>query len=330
MANRIQQFGIVSSGNIKKYLKGPIVGLIAITLLFTILTPGFFSAGNFINILNQISIWGILALGMTFVVITGGIDLSVGCVLGLTSMVMGFLGTTLGVPFPLAIVLALMVGPLAGFINGFLVTRAKLPPFIATLSMFYVARGLANVITGGEQILGYPTWFMMLSYTKYLGIFTVTSITFLILAAFGGFFLAKTRNGRNIYAVGGNEEVARLSGIKAERYIMLVYIISGTLSAIAGILIASKVNASEPYQGNTYELYAIAIAVIGGASLAGGEGTMLGTLIGAFIIGILNNGLNLNGISPFVQTVLLGVIIAFAVGLDMFSRRDAKQLKAAA
>lgn len=307
--------------SIRKLFNGPIVGLLAILLLFTVVTPGFFSFKNFINILNQISIWGILSIGMTFVILTGGIDLSVGCVLGLSSMVLGYSANRLGLPFGLAILVALLVGPLAGYINGFLVTKAKLPPFIATLSMFYVARGMANVITGGEQILGYPNWFMMLSYKKYFGIFTVTSLIFLIFIGVTGFFLAKTKNGRNIYAVGGSEDVARLSGINVNKYKLLVYIISGFMSAVAGILIASKVNASEPYQGNSYELYAIAITVIGGASLTGGEGTMAGTLIGAFVIAILNNGLNLNGISPFIQTILIGVIISFAVGLDMFSRR---------
>ncbi|MBL7005811.1 MAG: ABC transporter permease [Spirochaetia bacterium] len=312
---------VLSIARLKSVLNGPIVGLVAIVLLFTIATPNFLTFKNFINILNQISIWGILSIGMTFVIITGGIDLSVGCVLGLSSMVLGYLGNRVGLPMPIAIILALFVGTIAGSVNGLLVTKTKLPPFIATLSMFYIARGLANVITGGEQILGYPDWFMMLSYKKYLNLFTITSLVFLLLIAVGGFFLAKTRHGRNIYAVGGNMEVARLSGINVSKYTMLVYVISGTMSAIAGILIASRVNASEPYQGNTYEMYAIAIAVIGGASLSGGEGSMAGTLIGAFIIAILNNGLNLNGISPFIQTILIGVIIVFAVGLDMLSRR---------
>ena len=305
---------------LKNFFKGPIVGLATLVVFFSIITPGFFSFGNFVNVVNQIAIWGVLALGMTFVIITGGIDLSVGCVLGLASMVLGFAYERIGLPFPVAILIGLLVGPLAGFINGLMVAKAKLPAFIATLSMFYVARGLANVITDGEQILNYPMWFVQFNYKRYLAIFTVAGFVFFALVFLSAFFLRKTRNGRNVFAVGGNEEVARLSGINVDKYLVLVYTISGTFSAIAGLMIASRVNASEPYQGNTYEMYAIAIAVIGGTSLSGGEGSVLGTLIGAFIIGILNNGLNLNGISPFIQTILIGVIIIIAVGLDMFSR----------
>ena len=238
----------------------------------------------------------------------------------MASMVLGFSYERIGLPFQLAMLFGLLVGPVAGLINGLLVAKAKLPAFIATLSMFYVARGLANVITDGEQILNYPMWFVQFNYKRYLGIFTVAGIVFLALVFISAFFLRKTRNGRNIFAVGGNEEVARLSGINVDKYLILVYTISGTFSAIAGLIIASRVNASEPYQGNTYEMYAIAIAVIGGTSLSGGEGSMLGTLIGALIIGLLNNGLNLNGVSPFIQTILIGVIIIIAVGLDMFSR----------
>jgi len=312
--------GTSAGKTLRNIVKGPIVGLLAIILFFAAVTPGFFSFGNFINIFNQIAIWGVLALGMTFVISTGGVDLSVGCVLGLASMVMGYAAEYLGLPFPLAMLLGTLVGPVAGLINGLLVSKVKLPPFIATLSMFYVARGLANIITDGDQILNYPAWFIGLNYTRYLGFITVSGIVFLLLVGSSQFFLTKTGAGRNLLAVGGSEEVARLSGINVDRHLILAYVISGTFAAIAGIMIASRVNASEPAQGTTYELYAIAIAVIGGTSLSGGEGSIIGTLIGAFIIGILNNGLNLNGISPFIQTILVGVIIVFAVGLDMFSR----------
>lgn len=310
--------------NLKKTTKifsGPMLGLILIVVIFGVITPNFFSIKNFINILNQLPIFGLLAIGMTLVVMTGGIDLSVGCILGLSSMTMGYFAVILGLPFPVAMIFAIIVGTLMGLISGLLVSRINLPPFIATLSMYYVARGLANVITGGEQILGYPNWLMMLSFKKYFGFITATSILFFVILLINHFILEKTSFGRNIYAVGDNEEVARLSGIDTKKYILFVYVASGFLSAVAGILTASKVCASQPFQGNGYELYAIAIAVIGGASLNGGIGSMKGTLIGCFVITILNNGLNLNGVSPFIQTILVGLIISVAVGVDKISRR---------
>jgi ribose transport system permease protein len=304
-----------------KLFSGPIVGLIVIIILFSLFTPDFFTLNNFINIFNQLPVYGVLAIGMTFVILTGGIDLSVGCILGLSSMIMGFLATSLNVPFVLAIIISIFVGTLFGLVSGLLISRLHLPAFIATLAMYYVARGLANVITEGKQILGYPSWLMMLSFKKYLGFITINMAIFIFFILICNFLLEKTRGGRDLYAVGGNIDVARLCGININNYILLVYVISGFMSAIAGIMTASRVCSSEPSQGNGYELYAIAIAVIGGASLNGGTGSMKGTLIGCLVIGVLSNGLNLNGVSPFVQTVLIGVLISFVVGIDMLSIR---------
>lgn len=301
--------------------RGPLFALLALSGVLWATTPDFFTLGNFLNILGQISVWGILALGMTFVIITGGIDLSVGFVLSLAAMVFGWAAKTVGLPIVAAIPLAVLAGSLCGLASGLLVAKAGLPAFIATLAMYYVSKGLAHIISGGNQIVDYPDWFLAWSYQYHLGIFSVSTVLFIVLIVSCWVFLEKRQSGRNLYVVGGSPEVARLAGIRVALVTTGAYVVSGTMAGLAGVVYASRVNASTPLAGAGYELNAIAIAVIGGASLSGGAGTIGGTVIGALFIGFLLNGLNLHGVSPHVQTVSIGLAIAVAALADMVRRR---------
>jgi ribose transport system permease protein len=206
-------------------------------------------------------------------------------------------------------------------VNGLLITRAKLPPFIATLTVMSVARGLANLTTGGEQVVGYPDWFTQLATIRHLGFLSITVGMFILLAIAGWIFLRYRATGRNLYAIGGNAEVARLAGVKVRHLTVWVYIASGVLAGLAGLVLSARLDSSQPSAGLGYELDAIAAVVIGGASLSGGIGSVGGTVVGVLIIGILHNGLNLVGVSPFIQQVIIGCVIAAAVTIDKFRRQ---------
>jgi ribose transport system permease protein len=300
---------------------GPFVGLIALCVALFIASPYFLTVNNLLNILDQVTILGILALGMTFVIITGGIDLSVGAVLALSIMVLGWTSHNGGWPLGLSIVAAILVGGLAGLVNGLGITLAKLPPFIATLAMLSVARGLANVITDGQQIVGYPEWFTNLSSQRYFGFLTITALVLIILLLLGWAFLRYRPGGRALYAIGGSREVARLAGIRVKRATAGVYVVTGLLAGLAGVVLASRLDSSQPSAAVGIELDTIAAVVIGGASLSGGVGRIPGTVVGVLIIGVLRNGLNLLSVSPFVQQIVIGVVIALAVMVDVL-RRD--------
>lgn len=302
---------------------GALIGLVALIIVLAILSPTFFTAGNLVNILDQITVLGILAVGATAVILTGGIDLSVGAVLGLSTMVLGYLSHQGGLPLPVAMLIAILVGAAAGGINGLAITFTKLPPFIATLAMMSVARGLANMITDGQQIVGYPDWFFNLSATRYFGFLSVTIITLIVLAAVAFVILRYRSAGRSVYAIGGNPEVARLAGIRVRAVTTWVYLLAGALAGVGGIVLASRLDSSQPSAGTGYELDVIAAVVIGGASLSGGTGRITGTIVGVLIIGVLRNGLNLLGVSPFLQQVVIGLVIAIAVMVDVLRRRKA-------
>jgi ribose transport system permease protein len=302
---------------------GALLGLIVLVVILAITSPTFFTAGNLVNILDQITVLGILAIGATAVILTGGIDLSVGAVLGLSTMVLGFLSHQGGLPVIVAMLAAILVGALAGLVNGLAITVTKLPPFIATLAMMSIARGLANMITDGQQIVGYPDWFFNLSATKYLGFLSVTIITLFVLAAAAFVVLRYRSAGRAVYAIGGNAEVARLAGIRVKGVTTWVYVIAGALAGVGGIVLASRLDSSQPSAGTGYELDVIAAVVIGGASLVGGTGRITGTIVGVLIIGVLRNGLNLLGVSPFLQQVVIGLVIAIAVMVDVLRRKKA-------
>jgi ribose transport system permease protein len=302
--------------------QGPLIGLILLCVAFSLISDVFLSARNALNVLDQITVLGILSLGMTAVIIVGGIDLSVGSVLALSIMVLGWLPRDYGVPFPLSVLLAIGAGGLCGLVNGLLVTRAKLPAFIATLTMMSVARGLANITTNGEQVVGYPDWFTSLATVRHLGFLSATVGLFIVLSAAGWVFLRYRATGRSLYAIGGSGEVARLAGIRVRPLTVWVYVASGILSGVAAIALASRLDSSQPSAGLGYELDAIAAVVIGGASLSGGIGGIGGTVVGVLIIGVLHNGLNLVGISPFIQQIVIGCVIAVAVTFDTLRRKE--------
>lgn len=305
-------------------IAGPLIGLVLLCVGFALTSDYFLSVRNGLNILDQVTVLGILAIGMTMVIIIGGIDLSVGSVLALSMMMMGWLAKNAGLPLPLAMVLGIVTGAACGTVSGILITYARLPAFIATLAMMSVARGLSNILTDGRQIVGYPDWFTDLATIRHLGFFSVTVTTFILLMIAAGIFLRYRATGRNLFAIGGNPEVARLAGIDVRRYTIVTYAVAGALAGVAAVVLAARLNSSQPSAGLGIELDTIAAVVIGGASLVGGVGSIAGTLIGVLIIGVLRNGLNLLGVSPFFQMVVIGLVIALAVAFDTLGRERGK------
>ncbi|MEQ1956477.1 ABC transporter permease [Mesorhizobium sp. CN2-181] len=300
---------------------GPLIGLILLCLFLTFASDKFLSIRNFLNVLDQITVLGIIAVGMTLVILIGGIDLAVGSVLALAMMVLGYLNIELGVPMYLAIPVSLVAAGLNGLIAGLLITRFNVPAFIATLAMMSVTRGLANMITDGQQLTGFPAWFNMAAITRYGGFVTTTVAVMLLVFAAAYFYLRYRYGGRALYAIGGNAEVARLAGINVKRMTVMVYTVCSVLAGLAGLVLAARLDSAQPSLGTSYELDAIAAVVIGGTSLSGGTGGIGGTIIGVLIIGILRNGLNLLSVSPFVQQVVIGLVIVMAVTAETLRKR---------
>jgi len=293
---------------------GPLLGLLLLGIALTILSDRFFTLDNLLNVARQISINAIISVGMTLVILTGGIDLSVGSIVALTgSITAGLLVGGQGI-VP-AMLLGMVVGALLGLFNGVLITRAEIPPFIATLGTMTAARGFTLVYTDGRPITGMEDAFRYLGGGYIAGI-PVPVIIMLVIFAAAYIMLKKTRLGRYIYAIGGNEEAARLSGINTKKILLSVYVLGGLLAGISGIIMASRLNSAQPTAGVSFELDAIAAVVLGGTSLSGGVGTIGGTLIGALIIGVLDNGLNLLNVSSFYQQIAKGLVILLAVFLD--------------
>ncbi len=300
---------------------GPLIGLIAMCVFLSLSTETFLSLRNLLNVMDQITVIGVMAVGMTFVILIGGIDLSVGSILALSAMVMGYLGNIAGLPFPLAIVLAIVVAGLTGTVSGLMITRLRMPAFIATLAMMSIARGLASMITDGEQIVGFPDWFSNLAITRHFGFLTVTVGVMVLITLASWIFLQFRPNGRALYAIGGSQEVARLAGVRVQLATVCVYALCGALAGVAGVILSARLDSAQPSSGLGYELDTIAAVVIGGASLSGGVGGIGGTAVGVLIIGFLRNGLNLLHVSPFVQQVVIGVVIALAVAADTMRNR---------
>jgi ribose/xylose/arabinose/galactoside ABC-type transport system permease subunit len=301
---------------------GPLVGLLLLIVVLSVLSPAFLTVSNAINIFQQISVLAILALGATAVIITGGIDLSVGSILALSGITTAWVASTAGLPFGLAIVVGLAAGAVAGLVNGLLITEGKLPPFIATLAMLSVARGLTLVMSDGRPISGLPSWFRQLVSYRLFGIVPLSVLLVVLLYVLGSAYLRLRPSGRALYAIGGSEEVARLSGLRVDREKLKVYTAAGFLAGVGGLVLAARLNSAQPTAGGGVELDVIAAVVIGGASLAGGAGTVAGTLTGALIIGVLRNGLNLLDVSSFWQQVVIGSVIAAAVMVDTLRRRQ--------
>lgn len=307
----------LKSANTSLFQKiAPFIGLILIIIIITAINPSFLSMSNILNVLRQVSINALIAFGMTFVILTGGIDLSVGSILALTGAVTAGMMAS-GIDPILAMLLGLFLGAVLGAINGVIIAKGKVAPFIATLATMTIYRGLTLVYTEGRPIsgLGDSMAFQMLGKGYFLGI-PVPVVTMLISFGILYFILKKTTFGRRVYAVGGNEEASVLSGINADRIKIYVYSLVGALAALASLILTSRLNSAQPTAGQMFELDAIAAVVLGGTSLTGGRGWIVGTLIGALIIGVLNNGLNLIGVSSFFQQVVKGAVILLAVLLD--------------
>ena len=300
---------------------GPLIGLVLLCVFLSFSTDTFLSMRNFLNVMDQITVLGVMAVGMTLVILIGGIDLSVGSVLALSGMVMGYLGNNREWPFVIAILVALVASAACGLTSGLMVTRLRMPAFIATLAMMSIARGIASIITNGEQIVGFPGWFSNLAIIRHFGFLTVTVGLMVAITVIAWIVLSFRPVGRALYALGGSQEVARLAGIPVRQYTMWVYVICGALAGLAGVILSARLNSSQPSSGLGYELDTIAAVVIGGASLSGGVGSIGGTAVGVLIIGFLRNGLNLLQVSPFVQQVVIGVVIAVAVAADTMRNR---------
>lgn len=295
---------------------GPLLGLLLLFVIVSILNPNFLEPLNLLNLLRQVSINALIAFGMTFVILTGGIDLSVGAILALSSALTAGMIVS-GMDPMIAIIIGCLLGGIMGMVNGLLITKGKMAPFIATLATMTIFRGLTLVYTGGNPItgLGENVLFQLFGKGYFLGI-PVPAITMMVTFAVLYIILHKTPFGRKTYAIGGNEKASLISGIKVPRVKVMIYGLSGLLAALAGAILTSRLNSAQPTAGTSYELDAIAAVVLGGTSLTGGKGRIFGTLIGALIIGTLNNGLNLLGVSSFYQMVVKGVVIIIAVLLD--------------
>ncbi|WP_099558696.1 ABC transporter permease [Hartmannibacter diazotrophicus] len=300
---------------------GPFLGLIALCVFLAFSSDTFLTMRNFLNVMDQITVIGVMAIGMTFVILIGGIDLSVGSVLALSAMVMGYLGNWVGVPFPLAIMAALLAASVAGLVSGLMVTQLNMPPFIATLAMMSMARGIASIITDGQQIIGFPDWFSNLAIIRHFGLLSATVAVMLFFTLVTWAFLRFRPAGRELYAIGGSPEVARLAGVRVAAATVGVYVFCGFMAGIAGVILSARLDSAQPSSGLGYELDTIAAVVIGGASLSGGVGGIAGTAVGVLIIGFLRNGLNLLHVSPFVQQVIIGLVIALAVAADTVRKR---------
>lgn len=312
------------------------IALIVLFIFFSIMEKNFLELNNLIIMTKHVALTAFLAIGMTFVIISGGIDLSVGSIVGLSGIIAGgLIFEGLGIPLPmfgvkitfyafspLIVILAgLLVGSLVGYVNGIVVTRFRVAPFIATLGTMHIARGLAKMRSdGGTYPLPPNDGFLILGKGDILGIPLAIWIM-LVVFAVAVYISKKTPLGRHIYAVGGNEEAAKLSGVRVKRVRTFVYIFAGFCSAIAGLIWASLLQAGTPKVGEGFELDAIAAAVLGGTSLSGGIGTIGGTLIGAFVIGVLVDGMVMIGVSPFLQQVIKGAVIVLAVIIDTFQKR---------
>ena len=294
---------------------GTLAGLLGLCAVLWILTPHFLTVSNLLNVAQQTAINAIIAVGLTFVIISGGIDLSVGSLVAFSGVVLASL-LQHAVPLPLALLAGLATGLACGLVNGLLITFGRLPPFIATLGMMSVARGGALLYTGGRPIAGFAEDFRWLA-TGEVWFVPAPVVLMVLVYALAHFVLQRTRFGRYAFAIGGNEEAALLSGVPVRFHKTAVYAASGLLSGLAAAVLTARLNSAQPIAGINYELDAIAAAVIGGTSLMGGQGSVAGTLIGALIMGVLRNGLNLLDVSSFVQQLVIGTVIILAVLMDM-------------
>ena len=309
----------------------PLIALFLMAVAMTILSENFATRDNLFNVARQISVNVCISVGMTMVILTGGIDLSVGSILAFTGAVaaglfkngleMQSINQFVGITLFGAIWIALVAGAFLGWFNGFMITRFKVPPFVATLAMLTIARGLTMLYTKGFPITQLGDRFTYIGTGWFLGIPMPVWISIIVIAL-SAFFMNKTRTGRYIYAIGGNERAALLSGVNVSKVKVVVYMVAGALAGIAGLLVTARLDSAQPNAGMGYELDSIAAVVIGGTSLSGGKGSIIGTVIGAGIIGVLNNGLVLLNVSPFWQQVIKGLVILLAVIIDKLQKKE--------
>lgn len=298
----------------------PLVGLIGISVFMTLATDNFLSVANLQNIVLQSSINAIIAVGMTAAILTGGIDLSVGAVVALSGTLCAGLMVHYGLGIPAAVFLGIVVGIVFGLFNGYCVAYLRMPPIIVTLATMGIARGIALIYTGGYPVDGLPDAFAFLGGGVVAGI--KTPIVIMLITYLGAYVLLNLAPfGRYVYAIGGNEEATRLSGVSVARYKLLVNALSGLTAAVAGIVQAARVTSGQPGVGVGFELDAIAAVVMGGTSIAGGRGAIIGTLVGALLLGVLNNGLNMIGVSPYMQLIIKGGIVLLAIFISRESKR---------
>jgi len=309
---------------LKRFL--PFVSLIALCLVIAALEPKFLSVGNLTGVARQTAVITIMAMGMTMVMVAGGIDLSVGSVMALAG-VTGALAMASGAPVIIGIAVAVAAGAVCGLMNGAAIATLRIPAFIVTLGAMGIYRGVGLLVTDGKAVVGLPSSFGYLAEGNLLGLIPVPLVAVLSLALATHFLLSHTRAGRYGYAIGSNIEAARYAGVRVTYYQIIFYGILGAMAGLAGAIESARLVTGQPTAGEGYELRVIAAVVIGGGSLSGGQGTVIGTIIGALIMGVLANGANLLGISSFAQQVVIGAVIVLAVTVDEFQRR---RLEAAA
>ena len=306
---------------------GIVIILVALVVFFTAKNPTFIELSNIINVLRQVAINGIICVGMTMVLVTGGIDLSVGSVAGMGTVVCAML-LLAGVPWYVSLLICLVIGTACGMINGFLVNQIHIPPLIATLGMCTTLRGLCYLLTGGTPVFGFPSDILFLGKGTIFGIIPVPVVIMVIVFVLGILFLQKTRYGTYIYGIGGNEEAARLSGINTKRMKYICYSVCGALSALAGVVLLARVNSGQPKTGDGYEMDVITACVLGGVSINGGEGKLSFVTFGLLIMGVLSNGMIMINVSDYWQQFIKGLVLIAAVAFDQgMQRMKAKQLQ---
>ena len=320
--NSISLASLKDSEMLRSNITVLIGGIIFISVLLSFLSPYFFRTSNLTNIALQSSINGILAIGMTFVILTAGIDLSVGSILSFSGVVLGWSLNILGVPVPIALLLCVSAGGLCGLANGLFVAKGKVPPFIVTVGMMGIAQGMALVITGGRPISGFDQAVVFLGSGRIAGV-PIPFIIMIVCYIIAYYVLHYTKFGRYVFIIGGNQEAARLSGINVDKFRIFVYIICGMTAGIASIIMTGRLNSANAIAGMGLQLDAIAAVIIGGTSFSGGEGFIVGTLLGAILMTIIRNGMNLLNVSSHYQQIVIGLIIIFAVMSDTLRKSRA-------
>jgi ribose transport system permease protein len=302
---------------------GILAVLVALIVYFSVVADGFLQTDNLLNIVRQISMLGISAVGMTFVILTAGIDLSVGSLISLINIVCAKLMVEAGFHPVTAVLVSLVLSCLVGLISGLIITKAKIPPLITTLGMMITLRGVSYVLCDGVPVWGFPEGFRILGQ-GYVGIIPVPVIIMIVVFALGWIFLNKTIYGRYIYGIGGNEEASRLSGVNVTKIKCMVYILSGLLTGVAAIIMLSRLNTGQPKVGTGFELNVITAVVLGGVSIFGGQGRLMGVFLGVLIMGVLSNGLIILDVSEYYQQIIRGMVLLGAVAFDNFSKKTGK------